>query len=145
MTKLQAIRNFVNTVAQQKVIIARNRLCNNWAMTYTTGKPRIELPSNLNYVPDDSDKAFRENFISRCPSASEFSNVTLMLLHEIGHWFTRFDFDEMEDMKQRFMVETDDEYMNLPCEYLATEWAIAWIDTEEHKPIARQFEKNFSI
>lgn len=141
MTQLQAIRKFANTVAQQKVIIARNRVTNNWMMS--TNELRMTIPTNLTYEPDETDILFRNDFIKRYAPAKELMDVTITILHEIGHYFTRFDYDVDEDYHLRRAAVNMSEYLHIPCEYLATDWAIAWLHNPEHWAIAKQFEADF--
>lgn len=67
MTQLQAVRKFAAEVAEQKVIIARQRLHNNWAMCIRMfdTELRMMVPTNFNYEADESDRAFRKDFIAR--------------------------------------------------------------------------------
>jgi hypothetical protein len=65
------------------------------------------------------------------------------VLHEIGHYFTRFDYDVDEDYILRRKASTMSEYILIPCERLATDWAIAWLHDLEHWVIAKQFEADF--
>lgn len=141
MTQLQAIRKFANTVAQQKVVIARNRITKNWAMSQN--ELRMVIPTNLVYEPDDDDRAFRADFINRYAPAYELTDITITILHEIGHYFTRFDYDCDEDEVLRHKAHDMSEYLRIPCERLATDWAIAWLHDLEHWAIAKQFEADF--
>lgn len=141
MTKLQAVRWFANTVAQQKVVIARNRVTNNWMMS--TNELRMTIPTNLTYESDETDILFRNDFIKRYAPAKELLDVTITILHEIGHYFTRFDYDLTEDYILRLHAANMSEYLRIPCERLATDWAIAWLHNPEHWAIAKQFEADF--
>lgn len=141
MTKLQAVRWFANTVAQQKVVIARNRITNNWMMS--TNELRMVIPTDLEYEPEESDNTFRLDFIHRYAPARELMDITITILHEIGHYFTRFDYDMDEDYILRRKASTMSEYLRIPCERLATDWAIAWLHDLEHWAIAKQFEADF--
>ena len=141
MTKLQAVRWFANTVAQQKVVIARNRVTNNWMMS--TNELRMTIPTNLTYESDETDILFRNDFIKRYAPAKELLDITITILHEIGHYFTRFDYDLTEDYILRLHAANMSEYLRIPCERLATDWAIAWLHNPEHWAIAKQFEADF--
>lgn len=141
MTQLQAIRKFANTVAQQKVVIARNRITKNWAMSQD--ELRMLIPTDFNYEPDESDEAFRIDFTYRYAPANELMDVTITILHEIGHYFTRFDYDVDEDYRLRRSAADMSEYLRIPCERLATDWAIMWLRSPEHWAIAKQFEADF--
>lgn len=146
MTQLQAVRKFANAVAEQKVIIARQRIVNNWAMciNFFSDEIRMKIPTNFNYKPDAVDIEFRKDFIARYSPARGFSNVTLAILHEIGHAKTKWDGGNMfEEVKQRNRVKNMKEYMMLESERRATDWAIQWLYSAEHRRLAKQFEKEF--
>ena len=86
MTKVQVIRQFANVVANERVIIAKER--DQWSINVNQIPPRLILPHDLN-ENDETDKMFRADFIQRYPSARGFANITLSILHELGHHFTR--------------------------------------------------------
>ena len=141
MTKLQAVRKFANAVAQQRVVIARNHITRNWAMSQD--ELRMLIPTDFNYEPDEDDEAFRIDFTYRYAPANELMDITITILHEIGHYFTRFDYDVDEDYRLRRAAADMNEYLHIPCERLATDWAIAWLHDLEHWAIAKQFEADF--
>ena len=144
MTKLQAIRWFMTSVLEEKIIIARDKFDNyNFGMDMINPTPRVKLPQDLNAVPDECDKAFRKNFVSRCPLAQGFSSVTLTLLHECGHWATRSVLDMIEYDKMHRKAYSQEEYMEIPWEHLATEWAICWLYSPVNRKIAKEFEENY--
>ena len=98
-------------------------------------KPRLILPPDLNQN-DEGDKAFRKDFIERCPMARGFANVTLSILHEIGHHFNREAYI--------FSDANEDDYEShfaLPYEIVATDWAIEWLQDSEHRKQAKAFER----
>ena len=143
MTKLQAIRWFCNYCCGQKIIITRMRMTDNFGMSWLDDEPRLHLPKDLNYKKDDRDYAFRQDFINRCPSARGFSNITLSLLHECGHWATRSVMNHLEYDKAVAKAFTQDEYMKIPWEHLATEWAICWLASSFNRKMAKEFEKDY--
>jgi hypothetical protein len=136
MTKLQAIRKFADYAAGEHVIITRG----DWAMGMSDTKPRLYVPYNI-MQNDDNDKLFRLDFIARCPLARGFANVTISILHEIGHHFNRESYittdSEQYDASEGYW------HFMLPCEMDATDWAIEWLQDSEHRKIAKQFEKDF--
>ena len=89
MTRLQAVRKFADLVAQEHVIISSDM--NEWAMAMWDTHPRLMVPRDL-LATDEGDKMFRKDFVSRCPLARGFANVTLSVLHEIGHHFNREEY-----------------------------------------------------
>lgn len=136
MTQLQAIRWFANEAAAEKVIIARNHA--DWSIDIDNKIPRLIIPSDPMKV-DDGDKLFRVDFIKRCPIGANFADITLSILHELGHHFNRQawidqDLDEYE-------AATGQAHFDLPCERVATDWAIKWLQTPSHQKIAKKFEK----
>ncbi len=146
MTQLQAVRKFAAEVAEQKVIIARQRVHNNWAMCVDlfSDEIRMKIPDNLNYEPDEIDRDFRRDFIARYSPAQGFANVTLSILHEIGHAKTKWDGGSVfNDANKRKRVKTQKQYMLLESERRATDWAIQWLYSEKHRRLAKQFEKEF--
>lgn len=101
-------------------------------------------------------KEFRKDFVSRCPMAKGFANVTLTLLHELGHQETNVGVWSVQDrntaeakLAERFEKGEIDrhqlqvEYFRFPDETLATNWAIEWLKDAEHRKIAKLFEKEF--
>ena len=143
MTQLQAIRWFINQVLTNETItFARHR--DQWGMGISSSTPRLTLPSNL-MENDDDDKLFRKDFIQRYSSARGFANVTLTLLHELGHWHTRNDVDWIEYMDQASRTKSMNEYLALPAEQIATDWAIQWLSDASHRRLAKQFERFFFV
>jgi len=144
MTKLQAIRWFMRYVTGEEIIIAKDRFNeSNYAMDISNEVPRLKLPRNLNGPSDENDKLFRQDFVARCPMARGFSNITLSLLHESGHWATRSVMNVVEYAKQVCNTLTQEEYMNVPWERLATEWAICWLNCPCNRRVAKLFEKAY--
>lgn len=144
MTKLQAIRHFTTFVLSEKVTIARDRFMgSNFGMGILSSSPRLKLPDSLDYPPDECDKAFRKNFVERCPLARGFSSITLTLLHECGHWATRSIIDIVEYEKWHERAESQEEYMKIPWEHLATEWAICWLHSPANRKAAKAFEREY--
>ena len=136
MTHLQAIRWFASYVANTHVVLVKD---NEWCMDVWSAKPRLHLPQDL-FEHDDYDDIFRSDFVRRCPVAINFSDITLTILHEIGHYFTREVFfscyTEYENV-------TGFEYFSIPYEVAATDWAIAWLQDAENREIAKRFEEDF--
>jgi hypothetical protein len=141
MTKLQAIREFINCVSGEHVTIALERCdCGNWAMYIDSSTPRLILPKDFEYR-DELDKEFRKDFTTRCPLAKGFSDVTLTILHEFGHWFNR---NVMNIVVYDAMVQDETaNYFTNPYEVLATQWAICWLLCPANRKIAKAFEKHF--
>lgn len=136
MTKLQAIRAFADYLAGEHVIIPKQR--GDWQMSLGDPKPRLTLPKNPNHS-DEADKLFRKDFIARCPLARGFANVTLSILHEMGHHFNR----EIAIFADKLEGDTQEEHMRLPHEIVATDWAIAWLQDPNNRKIAKAFERAY--
>ena len=144
MTKLQAIRKFMGFVLDEQVVIAREKFSDsNFGMSISNPVPRVKLPYNLNFIPDEVDKAFRRDFVNRCPLARGFSSITLTLLHECGHWATRSVMDVVEYDKMHWQAYTQEQYMAIPWEHLATDWAICWLYAPINRKISKAFEKDY--
>ena len=138
MTKLQAIRWFADFVAYEHVIITRD---DDWSCSMIDQHPRITVPYDL-MKNDEGDKLFRIDFIERCPLGRGFANVTLSILHELGHHFNREPFIFMENVKEYIEADNTDHF-KFPCEMVATDWAIEWLQDESNRKVAKAFEKDF--
>ena len=97
------------------------------------------------------DEIFRKFIISLDSSMQEFANITLSLLHEMGHNVHRnktFSYDRIEMMEKTKKEAKSEEdlhfsYFRLPDELAATKWAINWLKKKENRLLAKQFEKDF--
>ena len=144
MTKLQAIRWFSNFASCDNIIITKEKYeGTNFAMGIGDKHPRLKLPKDLNAPYDLGDKLFRKNFVERCPMAKGFSTVTLALLHECGHWHTRFILNMTVYTKMVENVESYEAYFDIPYERIATEWAICWLSDPFNRKMAKIFEKQY--
>ena len=114
----------------------------------------INVPkwSSAKYDDDVSGKCFRKDFIERCPLARGFADVTISILHEIGHRMTYdllpADYDrETEEIKcwikGESLEETNYFYFKMLDETLATNWAIEWLQNAENRKLAKAFERKF--
>ena len=114
----------------------------------------INVPAwkTVNYNDDEPGRYFRQDFINRCPLAKGFADVTLSVLHEIGHRMTEdlipADYNrEKAEMLCGIFAESLEEanrnYFKLPDETLATNWAIKWLSNPENRKKAKAFEKKF--
>ena len=144
MTKLQAIRWFANQITTSPVTIASQRLKDNWGMDLNpyNKAPRLLIPADF-HTNDEMDKQFRRNIVSRCKLTQGFSNVTLAILHEYGHWETRSVFDIIAYDKIKQKCDSMEDYMANPFEHIATQWAICWLQVPQNRKLAKEFEKYF--
>ena len=142
MGKLKEIRNFVEQVTGVRPVIYKER--SEWA-TYLCGKKRMEMSMPANFdAKDEHDRMFRQNFCERCKIAKGFSDVTLAILHECGHFATQEIFCVKAYAKQVDKAGNDmEEYMAIPYEMIATQWAICWLNNPENRKLAKKFEKKF--
>lgn len=100
------------------------------------------------------DTDFSTNFHRLCPMAKGFANITISLLHELGHiytndtipnWSSVQRMQELDRIKQKYKTrrEINYAYFKMPDETAATDWAIAWLQDAEHRKMAKAFEKRF--
>ena len=139
MNQIQAIRYFASIALGTPVTIARKRDC--WSMGLLGSYPRLYLPEDLN-ENDEEDKMFRKNFISRYPTAQGFANITLAILHELGHWVTRNSVNWLEYAILASQVSSE-EYFDLEAERIATDWAIEWLSQSQNRKLAKSFEVQY--
>ena len=64
-------------------------------------------------------------------------------MHECGHWATRSVMSGWEYDKAVAQVHSQKEYMKIPWEHLATEWAICWLASSFNRKMAKKFEKDY--
>lgn len=139
MGKITTIRQFVETIVDSKIVIARER--DDWGMNIDERLPHLRLPQDLCQNTAE-DKMYRKYFIERCKCGKGFSNVTISLLHEIGHWKTRDEVDWEKYYNERIGVY-DYDYFNLDAERKATDWAIKWLANPKNRKFAKEFEVKF--
>lgn len=135
MNRVKLIRDFASTIAGERVIIPRER--DGWEMIMSDAHPRLGLPKNLD-ENDEGDKSFRKDFVTRCPLARGFANVTLSILHELGHHFNRevYIFSDVNE------DDYDSHYL-IPYEIVATDWAIEWLQDADNRRFAKAFEHEY--
>ena len=95
-------------------------------------------------------KEFCRNAVMRNNSAKEVSVYSLCLLHELGHCetFNKIpkNYNRTESLRQIYsynenLKNTNLRYFCLPDEYLATQWALTWLEKKEKRKKVRKFEK----
>ena len=138
MNYVALVREFASIVAGQRVVIARNGT--EWGCNMSDQKVRITCPKDF-FAINEMDRLFRKDFINRCPLARGFSHVTISILHEIGHEFNReaYIFCDSDIYNNAHGVD----HFKLPCEMIATDWAIQWLQDAEHRKQAKAFERKF--
>ena len=138
MGKITAIRNFASIAAGEYVTIIRER--SDWGMSISTPHPRLVLPQNTD-EKDEGDRLFRKDFVARCPLARGFADVTLSILHEVGHHFNREAYIFCDPKEYNNAKGVD--HFKLPCEMVATDWAIQWLQNAQNRKIAKAFERAY--
>lgn len=141
MTKIQAVRKFGDYIAQEAIVIARNRFADgNWGMDIDNSVPRLVLPKDFNFH-EYKDDEFYNDFVSRSPYAKDFDEVTLTILHEFGHWFNRNVMDTIQ-YDDAFNDKSQNHFTN-PYEVLATQWAVCWLMCPINRKMAKVFENDY--
>ena len=118
--------------------------------TFRIGYDKEDIACN--FYPGHSD--FSVNIYSRCPMTRGFANITLALLHELGHiatndsledWDATKRTERMKEISEQFKTrrEINFAYFKMPDETAATDWAIDWLQDSEHRKMAKAFEKKF--
>ena len=120
------------------------------AYTCDDGEDILRIGYNIDELYGKGSKQFREMFVDRYPSAKGFADITISILHEVGHFaseqeFENYDRDEMLKLiHKNFPAElVNFAYFCLPDEENATTWAIEWLQQKENRAIAKAFEKKF--
>lgn len=140
------------TVERKRFISLTKGRCGFRAYVGAT-KIRIEYDFQSMAKNDVGQSEFRRNITMRDASLRGFSDVTLSLLHELGHFETEgdvpFGYDRFKAQKDYRKWCGDDlrllnlMYFSLPDEWLATQWAIDWLSDEDNRKRAKQFERDF--
>lgn len=110
-----------------------------------------EIRYNFKQLKCGGSKQFRQHFVAHCPKAQGFANITLVLLHELGHHANaETDFGDYDRQKELDFMDSvvPKEYVNflyflLPDEVAATKWAMKWLEDAENRKLAKAFEKEF--
>lgn len=121
-----------------------------YAMVGDLGEEEFRIAYNVEDLSGKGHQQFTSNFRSRCPLAQGFADITLVLLHELGH-FEAFEeiegYDRVKAIKELEKTYPREiinfAYFNLPDETAATEWAIEWLQNVNNRKIAKDFEKKF--
>lgn len=128
------------------VRVNRKTFC---AFTGDEGDSVFRIGYNFDSLDNNKSRGFRKTCTSRSSVCHGFANVTLVLLHELGHFssqqeFEGYDRDEemafLSSIPPKFASEL---YFLLPDEMSATDWAVEWLQNAENRKIAKRFEKKF--
>lgn len=145
---------WIEQTLERKIILRKGRSC--CAINPEDyGAETIEIHYNIEELFYRGSKQFRENFVRQCPIAKGFADITLAMLHELGHHEVAEIIEEdykdynrearIKDIREELPRElVNYAYFLLPDEMLATKWAIQWLEeSAENRKIAKQFEKEF--
>lgn len=115
----------------------------------------LHIYYNLDQLSHETAKIFRSYWTKKSSMLKGFSDITLSLLHELGHFETSdevrktFNFFDRElammaiHNKYHDLKSVNYAYFTLPDETAATEWAINWLSDAENRKKAKAFEKKF--
>ncbi len=119
----------------------------------------FEITYNFESLCDELTKDFRRDFTRRCPLAKGFADITITLLHELGHFYTDKESRKVWSIADRLrelgrlrldywtkkidIHQLQIAYYLFPDEKMATDWAIEWLKDPAHRKIAKAFEKKF--
>lgn len=104
---------------------------------------------------DKGMKYFRAHWTAKSPMLKGFADVTITLLHEIGHVETDAEIRKTFDYGMRMLAwaaidarydsikEKNEQYFEMPDEKTASEWGIEWLSNPKNRKIAKRFEKKF--
>ena len=129
MKKEQIIKSFIQEITNHKWIVKKSF---QWC---------INLKDTLYYTNDEGTEsaiAFRNDFIAKYPAAKNYLDITLSILHEIGHYMTQ---DNMDYIYPE--TYTYDEYFAVHDELIATKWAIDWMHNNDNKKLIKTFEEKW--
>jgi hypothetical protein len=115
----------------------------------------LNIYYNFKELSSTGCKVFRSYWTKKSAMLKGFSNITLSLLHELGHFETADEIRKTFTHEDRFlaMIEihhnykdcasVNNAYFQMPDETAATEWAIEWLSNPENRKKAKAFEKKF--
>lgn len=136
------------------------------------GFGKIRIGYNLNQLMEKDITGVYKDMYQRSKITKGFANITLTLLHELGHAETEEEirktfsyedraktdqhidelmfkkygfalFDETDKLFKQAIFETNELYRQMPDEHAATDWAIQWLENADNRKIAKKFEKKF--
>jgi hypothetical protein len=163
VTMEKAMEDFLNKIHDVKDMSGNRVRCivvNHSEPTFCVyaadiGKPTMRIGYSLENLWRKTPHYFVNNFRSRCTISHGFADITLCLLHELGHLSSQQEFkgyDRVREMgkiemqlwlKEITLDQANETYFQLPDENAATEWAIEWLASAANRKIAKAFEKRF--
>lgn len=128
MKREKAMKKLVKSITGKNIKLKKS---DRWETNWT---------SKIWWADDEGandSKEFRAFFVSRCPAGNNYSDITISLLHEVGH---------MMCVNESFGIESDattnQEYFITHDEWLATKWAIEYLINHPKK--LKKFEKRIA-
>lgn len=111
----------------------------------------FEIGYNIEQLFSKGNSQFRQHFTNICPMAKGFADITITLLHELGHFSVKEkslgSYDRMAEIQFLRKVMPKElinyAYFMLPDEMAATLWAVEWLKNAENRKLAKAFEKKF--
>ena len=110
--------------------------------------PVQRIGYNLHDLSTFGSKQFRIAFVDRFPSGKGFADITITLLHEVGHFASEQNFEGYNRKDALKVIDTvplyfrNFAYFELPDENSATQWAIDWLSNPTNRKIAKAFEQS---
>lgn len=118
--------------------------------------PNHTIYYNFEQLNTKSIKSFRVCWSAVDSILKGFSDITIVLLHELGHLHTQDDIlalgytlekrkAEWEEISNTIKdaKEANQHYYLMTDEMTATKWAIDWLHNAENRKMAKAFEKKF--
>lgn len=164
---VNTMREFVNNASSltyccgtKKSHITMKKDTNFSALVYNS-EINNDLPNHTIYYNFDELKTkpisyFRTSWSAVDSILKGFSDVTIVLLHELGHLHTQDDVlasgytiekrkAEWEEISKTIKntKEANQHYYLMTDEMIATLWAIEWLHNTENRKMAKAFEKKF--
>ena len=105
----------------------------------------FEIGYNIDQLFCKANTQFRRHFEAICPMARGFADVTISLLHELGHFSTDQEIEgydrqvELEFLRKYVPRELINyAYFMLPDEMAATLWAVEWLENAENRKMFKR-------
>ena len=127
-----------------------------YGMCINSDLPNHTIYYNFEQLKTKPINYFRTSWSAVDPIIKGFADVTIALLHELGHLHTQDDVllsgystqdknrdcDEITKTAQD-LKDANQRYFSLKDETIATMWAIDWLHNAENRRMAKAFEKKF--
>lgn len=127
-----------------------------YGMCINSDLPNHTIYYNFEQLKTKPINYFRTSWSAVDPIIKGFADVTIALLHELGHLHTQDDVllsgystqDKNKDCDEitktaQDLKDANQRYFSLKDETIATMWAIDWLHNAENRRMAKAFEKKF--